>query len=160
LVLSASLHASSPGTKGRSVDTIGRSSVLRPPVPTGRRVAAGVPVYRFDRVPGVPPVGVARARGGRLTPEGFVRPHPHAPALVVLVLVERGGGSLRVDGREWVLDIGDVLVVAPGEVVVPDEAGGLQAADACAVFFPPDVIEAHSPGAFLSWRAHPLLFPF
>jgi AraC family transcriptional regulator, transcriptional activator of pobA len=119
-----------------------------------------VPVYRFDRVPGVPPVGIVRSCGGRLTPEGFVRPHPHAHDFVVLMLVERGGGSLRVDGREWVLDTGDVLVVAPGEVVVPDEAGGLQAADTCAVFFPPDVIEGHSPGAFLSWRVHPLLFPF
>jgi AraC family transcriptional regulator, transcriptional activator of pobA len=28
------------------------------------------------------------------------------------------------------------------------------------VYFPPDVIEPGDVGAFLSWRAHPLLFPF
>jgi transcriptional regulator GlxA family with amidase domain len=28
------------------------------------------------------------------------------------------------------------------------------------VFFPPEVLPSQAPGAFLSWRAHPLLFPF
>jgi hypothetical protein len=36
----------------------------------------------------------------------------------------------------------------------PEEAEGWT------VFFPPEVFGSGAPGAFLSWRAHPLLFPF
>jgi AraC family transcriptional regulator, transcriptional activator of pobA len=74
-------------------------------------------VYAYRRVPGVPPVGVVRMQGGHLRPDGVMRPHPHAHDFLVLVYVERGGGRVRLDDREWRVEAGDVLLVAPGEVV-------------------------------------------
>jgi AraC-like DNA-binding protein len=50
-----------------------------------------------------------------------------------------------------------VYIIAPGEVANPS---GLEAADGWTAFFPPEVLGSQAPGAFLSWRAHPLLFPF
>jgi AraC family transcriptional activator of pobA len=125
-------------------------------VPTGRPVRGDVPLYAYNRVPGVPPVGVLRSPAA----VRFVHPHRHAHDFLVLVHVVQGGGSLRVDGRDWPLEAGDVFVVAPGEVVDPGATNGLDTADVWVVFFPPDVVETGSPGAFGSWRAHPLLFPF
>lgn len=107
----------------------------------------------------MPPVGVVRTRDGHQEPSGVVRSHPHAHDFLVLVFVERGSGPVRLDDREWQVDAGDVLLVAPGEVVT-FVGRELRAADGWAVYFPPDVIEPGDPGAFLSWRAHPLLFPF
>ena len=52
---------------------------------------------------------------------------------------------------------GDVYLIAPGEIADPS---GLEEAEGWNVFFPPEVLGSHVPGAFLSWRAHPLLFPF
>jgi AraC family transcriptional regulator, transcriptional activator of pobA len=135
---------------------MGHSSVLVAPV-TGER---GIPVYGVRRVPGVPPVGVLRAHHGCTEPAGVVRPHPHAHDFLVIVYVERDGGSVRIDDREWRPVAGDVLVVAPGEVVRIGEGGDLGATDGWAVYFPPDVVEPADQGAFLSWRSHPLLFPF
>jgi AraC family transcriptional activator of pobA len=94
-----------------------------------------------------------------MSPDGIVRPHPHAHDFLVLVYVERGGGRVRLDDREWRVGAGDVLVVAPGEVVTFVEPD-LHTADGWSVYFPPDVMEPGDLGAFLSWRAHPLLFPF
>ncbi len=124
---------------------------------SARWAGRGVPVYAYDRVAGVPPVGVLRAHGP-MHPGTFGQPHPHAHDFLVLLYVERGGGSVRVDERDWPLAAGDVFVVAPGEVVDAGGPGG--DADAWAVFFPADVVDPGVPGAFLSWRAHPLLFPF
>jgi AraC-like DNA-binding protein len=117
-----------------------------------------VPVYGYRRVPGVPPIGVVRVRDGHLRPD-VAPPHPHAHDFLVLVYVERGGGRVRLDDREWRVEAGDVLLVAPGEVVTFVEPE-LHAADGWAVYFPADVMEPGDLGAFLSWRAHPLLFPF
>jgi AraC family transcriptional activator of pobA len=119
----------------------------------------GVPVYGYRRVPGVPPVGIVRTRAGRHEPSGVVRPHPHAHDFLTLFYVEDGGGVVRLDDREHLAGTGDVLLVAPGEVVT-FVGDGLRAAEGWALFFPPDVVEPADPGAFLSWRAHPLLFPF
>jgi AraC family transcriptional regulator, transcriptional activator of pobA len=121
---------------------------------TGRRVR-GAPVYGYERAPGVPPVGVMRWSSGHLPGGEPARAHAHAHEFVVLAYVERGGGSLRVDGREWRLEAGDAFVIAPGELVAQGDAE----ADArvAAVFFVPDVLQ---PQTLLSWRAHPLLFPF
>jgi AraC family transcriptional activator of pobA len=143
-----------PAAKGRSSAVSGQSSVL---VRTATN--RGAPVYGYRRVPGVPPVGVVRIREGHTSPDGIVRPHPHAHDFLVLVYVERGGGRVQLDDREWRVEAGDVLVVAPGEVVTFVERL-LHDADGWSVYFPPDVMEPGDLGTFLSWRAHPLLFPF
>jgi AraC-like DNA-binding protein len=122
-------------------------------------VDRGVPLYAYVRLPGVPPVGVLRW-GEVQRHDTKERLHSHAHDFLVLLYVERGGGSFRVDGREWSLGTGDLFVVAPGEVVTPGGGADGEHSAAWAVFFPPDVVEPSLPGAFLSWRAHPLLFPF
>jgi AraC family transcriptional activator of pobA len=74
---------------------------------------------------------------------------------------ERGGGSLRLGEREWSVEAGDAYVVAPGEVIGSgDGASGFREAEGWAVTFPTEALGDRAPGAFLSWRAHPLLFPF
>jgi AraC family transcriptional regulator, transcriptional activator of pobA len=130
---------------------MGRSSVLQASAPERR----DVPVYGYPRVPGVPPVGVGRAHSG-----GVGRKHPHMHDFLVVVYAEQDGGRLRLDDREYRPVAGDVFVVAPGQVVAIDEDAGSSVADGWAVFFPPDVVEPTGPGTFLSWRSHPLLFPF
>ncbi len=115
-------------------------------------------MYGYRRVPGVPPVGVVRFEDGHASPD-VVAPLPHSHDFLVLVYLERGGGRVRLDDREWRVEAGDVLLVAPGEVVTFVEPD-LHHARGWSVFFPPDVIEPGDLGAFLSWRAHPLLFPF
>ena len=116
----------------------------------------GPPVYTYETVPGVPPVGAMRL--GR----GFsgVRPGAHSHDFLVLAYFERGGGSLWLGDKEWRVEAGDVYLIAPGEVVGAGDASGLEAAEGWGVFFPPEVLGSQAPGAFLSWRAHPLLFPF
>ncbi|GAA0895161.1 AraC family transcriptional regulator [Pseudonocardia zijingensis] len=142
-----------PASQGRSSEVPGPSSVL-----LRSATRDGAPVYGYRRVPGVPPVGVVRM-GARHAGLGVVQPRPHAHDFLVLVYVERGGGRLRLDDREWQAEAGDVLLVAPGEVVTflePD----LHTSDGWSVYFPPDVMQPGDRGSFLSWRAHPLLFPF
>ena len=125
----------------------------------GRR-GDGPPVYTYEAVPGVPPVGATRL-GRELSPSGLPEGHAHSHDFLALAYFERGGGSLRLADREWRVEAGDVYVVAPGEVVgVGDDASGLAEAEGWAVFFPPGVFGLQAPGTFLSWRAHPLLFPF
>jgi AraC family transcriptional regulator, transcriptional activator of pobA len=43
---------------------------------------------------------------------------------------------------------------------VGDDASSLHEAEGWGVFFLPEVLGPQTAGAFLSWRAHPLLFPF
>jgi AraC family transcriptional activator of pobA len=124
------------------------------------RYVDGAPVYTYARVPGLPPIGVARVEGHRHTPGSWARLGAHAHDFLVLVWFERGGGELRVDGRSWEVAGGDVFVVAPGEVVAPEWTGDVAGAAAWSVYFPPDAIEQRSPGTLGSWRGHPLLFPF
>lgn len=127
----------------------------------------GPPVYTYETVPGVPPVSVARM--GRGLPQdtqdrpqvGHAQRQAHSHDFLLFFYFERGGGSLRLGDREWPLEAGDTYVVAPGEVVEIDgDTGGLVGAEGWTVFFPPEVLGSEAPGAFLSWRSHPLLFPF
>ena len=117
----------------------------------------GLPVYTYETVPGVPPVSALRF--GREPSAGGLPPdaHPHSHDFLVLTYFERDGGSLRLGDREWQIEAGDVYLIAPGEIADPS---GLEAAEGWGVFFPPEVLGSQVPGAFLSWRAHPLLFPF
>ena len=125
----------------------------------------GPPVHTFEVVPGVPPVNVlrllSRERQLGLPPAGSPAPgYAHSHDFLVLAYFEQGGGSLRLGGREWPVETGDAYVISPGEVVGVGDAGGLEGAEGWAAFFPPEVLGSGAPGSFLSWRAHPLLFPF
>ena len=84
----------------------------------------------------------------------------HSHDFLVLAYFERGGGSIGWGAREWTVAAGDAYVISPGEVVGIGEAEGFEGAEGWATFFPPEVLGPHAPGAFLSWRSHPLLFPF
>jgi AraC family transcriptional regulator, transcriptional activator of pobA len=125
----------------------------------------GPPVYTFEAVLGAPPVNVLRLLG-RERPLGLPPTGPptasyaHSHDFLVLAYVERGGGSLRLGEREWPVEAGDAYVISPGEVVGVGDADGFEGAEGWAAFFPPEVLGSEAPGAFLSWRAHPLLFPF
>ena len=115
----------------------------------------GLPVYTYETVPGVPPVSTLRF-GWEPSPGGLP-PDAHSHDFLVLTYFERDGGSLQLGNREWRMEAGDVYLIAPGEVADPS---GLEEAEGWAIFFPPEVLGSQAPGAFLSWRAHPLLFPF
>lgn len=129
---------------------------MRPTRPLDRR-NDGPPVYTYITVPGVLPLGIRRLGHEPIAddPESA-----HAHDFLLLGYFETGGGSLRIADRAWVVEPGDLYLIAPGEVVGTDEADLLSWAVGWAVFFPPEVLGPHTPGAFLSWRAHPLLFPF
>ena len=119
------------------------------------------PVYTYEAVPGVPPVSVLRFLGHELPPGGPPAGHAHSHDFLVLAYFERGGGSLRLGDREWRVETGDAYVVAPGEVVgLGGDRAGFEKAEGWTVFFPAEVLGSQAPGVFLSWRAHPLLFPF
>jgi AraC family transcriptional activator of pobA len=127
---------------------------------SGRR-GDGLPVRAFEAVPGVPPVSVLRFPGRELPSGGHTPGEAHTHDFLALAYFERGGGSLRLGAREWPVEAGDAYVIAPGEAV-GSWAGtsGSRRATGWTVSFPPEVLEEQAPGAFLSWRAHPLLFPF
>jgi AraC family transcriptional regulator, transcriptional activator of pobA len=115
-------------------------------------------VYGYERLPGVPPVSVARLdqRALKHEPQG-----EHAHDFLLLAYYERGGGSFRIGERQWPVHAGDVYLVAPGEIVsVVDEPSGLADTEGWAVYFPPEGLGPHAPDALLAWRAHPLLFAF
>jgi AraC-like DNA-binding protein/quercetin dioxygenase-like cupin family protein len=125
------------------------------------RLGEAPPVYTYEAIPGVPPVSVLKFRGLDLPPGEPAPEHAHSHDFLVLAYFERGGGSLRLVDREWRIEAGDVYVVAPGEVLgVGDDASGIEEAEGWTVFFPPEVFGPEAPGAFLSWRSHPMLFPF
>jgi AraC family transcriptional activator of pobA len=161
LVLAATLGGCRQDDKGGTSVGMRPSSGPRRPVGrplTGRRVD-GAPVYAYERVAGRPPVTVT-CHGGTHGPPGGRLHGAHAHDFLVLSLVERGAGRLCLDGRWWEVTTGDLLVVAPGEVVVPEWRGDADGVVVWSALFPPDAVERRSPGSFGSWRAHPLLFPF
>jgi AraC family transcriptional activator of pobA len=120
----------------------------------------GPPVYTYEAVPGVPPVSTIRF-GRKLPPGGPPPSHAHSHDFLVLAYFERGGGSMWLGDREWQIEEGDVYLIAPGEVVgVGEDESSRHKAEGWGVFFLPEVLGPRTPSAFLSWRAHPLLFPF
>ena len=121
----------------------------------------GLPVRALEAVPGVPPVSALRFPGRELPSGGHAYGEAHTHDFLALAYFERGGGSMRLGDREWQIEAGDAYVIAPGEVVGGgDGASGSHRAAGWTVFFSPEVLGDQAPGAFLSWRAHPLLFPF
>ena len=122
--------------------------------------AAGrVPVIGYPRVAGTPPVSVARWEGPGAAHLAALPPHAHD--FLVLLYVERGdAGAVRIDDRDWPLTTGDVIVLPPWAVVAPHPHGHGAEAHIWTVFFPSDAVDPTGPGALVSWRSHPLLFPF
>ncbi len=126
----------------------------------GRR-GDGPPVHTYEPVPGVPSVSVLRFDGRELPSGGPPRGHAHSHDFLMLAYFERGGGSLRLDNREWPVEDGDAYVIAPGEVVGAGVGtSAFREAQGWSVSFPPEVLGSQAPGVFLSWRSHPLLFSF
>jgi AraC-like DNA-binding protein len=121
----------------------------------------------YPRVPGVPPVTVQRLT--RHTPGesaefresalGMV-PVPHAHDFLLLFYAIRASGTVLIDGRAWPITAGDLVLVAPGQVVAPAGPDDPAIMDAWGVYFPPDAVRVGVPSAFAAWLAHPLLFPF
>jgi AraC family transcriptional regulator, transcriptional activator of pobA len=123
------------------------------------RRASAPPVYTYEAVPGLPPIGTLRLDRGSM--QGLGPQHAHSHDFLVLAYFERGGGTLRVGDREWPVEAGDVYVVAPGESVgVGADPEGLAEADGWAVYFPAEGLGPQAPASLLAWRAHPLLIPF
>ncbi|MGB3683343.1 MAG: AraC family transcriptional regulator [Rubrobacteraceae bacterium] len=121
----------------------------------------GPPVHTYEPVPGVPPVNVLRFDGRKMPSGGPPTGHAHSHDFLGLTYFEQGRGSLRLDDREWPVEDGDAYVISPGEVVGAGiGASAFYEARGWSVAFPPEFLGSQAPGSFLSWRAHPLLFPF
>jgi AraC family transcriptional activator of pobA len=135
-----------------------RRSIMRPTRIVGRP-ADGPPFYTYEQAPGTPAITVERFTGAA---SGEIdEAHRHAHDFVVLAYFDRGGGDLQLAGTTWRIEDGDVFLVAPHEVIgAADDLPGLAQATAWIAYFPADVIGQHAVGALLSWRTHPLLFPF
>jgi AraC family transcriptional activator of pobA len=107
---------------------------------------SSVPLVGFVRQPGRPSIAVARFPG-----------HPvhggsHAHDFLVLFYAHRAQVSVTIDGRSWTVSDGDLFVLAPGQVVAFEATP----VDGWVVWFPAEVVRSAS----VSWRSHPLLFPF
>lgn len=121
----------------------------------------GPPVHTYEPIPGVPPVRVFRFDGREMPLGDPSARYAHSHDFLGLVYFERGGGALRLDDREWPVEDGDAYVISPGEVIGAGVgASAFHEAQGWSVAFPPGVLGSQAPGAFLSWRSHPLLFPF
>jgi len=128
--------------------------------PTLRTVRPdGTPVYRYQPRPGRPPVSVNRfdadVAHANLPPD-----HRHAHDFLVLVYVEEGAGSFRVDGAERPLRAGDVHAVSPGQVIDVATVTTLARGRAWSVAFTPDAVPALASVSPLAWTRHPLLALF
>ncbi|HET6532388.1 MAG TPA: AraC family transcriptional regulator [Actinoplanes sp.] len=125
-----------------------------------RRSSARAPLVSFRRTPGVPAVTISRLPGD--VPAGSGRPEDgsHSHDFLVLFYAHRAGGTVVIDGRPWTVADGHVFVIAPGQVVALTASHRHVVTEAWAAAFPADVIRPGTTGAYASWRAHPLLFPF
>ena len=133
---------------------MGRERSLGSTRERGKR-GGGPPIRTFEAVPGAPLVTTRRFGLELATSGGLAGPHSHD--FLMLAFFEREGGWLRSGERTWELRAGDAFVIPPGEVLDPR---GLAEAEGWAVFFPAEVLAPSGSHVFLSWRAHPLLFPF
>ena len=78
-------------------------------------------MYGFLRVAGLPSVTVSRLAGVHGPGEEW--PHrARTHDFVLLGYVERGAVRLRVDDRTWELVTGDLIAVAPGQVVTVERS--------------------------------------
>lgn len=119
----------------------------------------GTPVYRHPARPGMPPVQVTRI--------DFAAEHPHPPPahrhahdFLVLVYVERGGGTVSLGNQEVPLRDGDVHAVPPGQAIGSAELAELHHCQAWSVAFTPDAVPSLASVSPLAWAEHPLLALF
>ena len=120
------------------------------------RDGRGVRLVGYPRTAGLPAITV---RHWTRFPDDAPVHEAHAHDFLVLLHVERGDGSVRIDGRDHALATGDTFVVAPGAVVAPQH-GHSGDARIWAVFFPADAVDPSAVASLVSWRTHPLLSPF
>nr|WP_179661150.1 AraC family transcriptional regulator [Nocardioides panzhihuensis] len=140
---------------------MGRSSdSALPRVRSVRAVRAdGTPIYRWEQSPGVPAVRVVPFDpdcDSQHLPPG----NRHAHDFWILAYVERGGGTVDLDGEQVALHDGEVHAVAPGEVVAAESLAELTHARAWSVAFTPDAIPSLASISPLTWAHHPLLALF
>ncbi|WP_369375739.1 helix-turn-helix domain-containing protein [Promicromonospora sp. Populi] len=119
----------------------------------------GTPVYRHPARPGAAQVQVTRidfeAEHPHLPPD-----HRHAHDFLVLVYIERGGGTITLGGRDTPLRDGDVHTVAPGEAISSASLADLHHCRAWSVAFTPDAVPSLASVSPLAWAHHPLLALF
>ncbi|MBO0811802.1 MAG: helix-turn-helix transcriptional regulator [Microlunatus sp.] len=144
----------------------GHSSPARAPGPTTpertrlRTVRPdGTPVYRYQEVSGVPPIGVATFDHAAI--DQLPSDHRHVHDFLVLVYVERGAGSVRIDDVEHQLLDGQVYAIAPGRVLGSGALDSLRGSRSWSTYFLPEAVlgigRVPSP---LTWSRHPLLSEF
>lgn len=122
-----------------------------------RRAAA--PVFAF--LPGAHPIGMLRFAGDDLPPGTAAPGSPHSHDFAVLAYFERAAGSVRVHDERWPIEVGDVVLISPGEVIAYESGqDGAVGVRGWGLFFLPEALGSAGSGLRLSWRAHPLLFPF
>jgi AraC family transcriptional activator of pobA len=117
------------------------------------RYRDGVPVYRYQTAPQVPPVSVLRLDADH--PPGHGRRHIHE--FPVLVYVERARQPPAGESSDSIQD-GDAFVVAAGEVINPGIVTTV--ASGRGLFFDPTALGGDIQAPWSSWRTHPLLLPF
>lgn len=144
-------------------------TTARPPgdVPAGPRNRArlrtvrpdGTPVYRHPTRPGAPSVQVTRV--------DFKADHPHLPPdhrhahdFLVLVYVERGGGTVTLGGQDVPLRDGDVHAVPPGQAIGSATLRDLHHCRAWSIAFTPDAVPSLASVSPLAWAHHPILALF
>ena len=120
---------------------------------------SSVTVVGWKHDPGASRVAVARLPG-HAPPGGPPAGSAHTHDFLVLFYAHRAAGSVRIDGRLWTVNDGDLFLIAPGQVVSFLDPHQEVVTDGWAVWFPADVVRPGSPGPYSSWRTHPLLFPF
>lgn len=116
--------------------------------------SSGLPLLGYDRSDGRAAVTVLHGDGV----DGRSVRGAHAHDFLMLTYVARGELERRVDGRDWVLAEGDVLVLPPGAVV--GEAAPTVGVETWVVLFPADAVDPAAAAPLVSWQAHPLLAPF
>lgn len=138
---------------------VSRTIIGSPRTTASRSPGEGVPVFALSPDPGVPPIGMLRLGAPRSPQPPVGRPHAHD--FVALSYFERGGGALTLDRDHWPTRAGDVVLIAPGEVVAYEPAETDEPEPlGWGVFFQPEALGSIDSGVRLSWRGNPLLFPF
>lgn len=134
-----------------------------PPEPLHTRLRTvrpdGTPVYRYLEASGLPSIDLVRFDHADI--DRLPEDHRHVHDFLVLVYVQRGSGSVRVDDVEQPFADGHAYAVAPGRVLGNGALTALRGTRCWAAYFLPEAIlgpgQVPSP---LTWGDHPLLAQF